>query len=54
MAEEFMYYITKIEGRKNKYINYLKFTTNLGNSVEAGGPGGESFNLTDIRLIGLD
>ena len=48
-------YITNIEGRKNLIIDYLKMSTNKGNSVEAGGPGGQSFrSYTGIRLIGID
>ena len=48
-------YITKIEGRKGLPIHYLKMTTNKGNTVEAGGPGGESFRTYEgIRLLGID
>ena len=48
-------YITTIEGRKDLQIDYLKMTTNKGNSVEAGGPGGQSFRtFSGIQLIGID
>ena len=48
-------YITTIEGRKDLKIDYLKMTTNKGNSVEAGGPGGQNFTtFSGIQLIGLD
>ena len=48
-------YVTTIEGRKDLHIDYLKMTTNKGNSVYAGGFGGKSFRTySGIRLIGID
>ena len=48
-------YVNHIEvyAEPEVYVNYLKFTTNLNQSIEGGTKSGVQTKLSDIKLIGI-
>lgn len=46
-------YIERIEIRSGSQIDFVKFTTNLGQSIGGGGDGGDLCLLENIRLLGI-
>jgi hypothetical protein len=46
-------YISRVDIRCAREVDYVKFTTNAGNSVAGGGDGGDPAALWDIRVIAI-
>jgi hypothetical protein len=46
-------YITHVEGRVGTWLDYLKLTTNLGQTVAAGGHGGHPFTVPNPNGLAL-
>ena len=46
-------YINSIKIRSGSYIDYIKFSTNKGKSIEGGGSGGGEFEINDIMVTNI-
>ncbi|HYG80720.1 MAG TPA: jacalin-like lectin, partial [Pyrinomonadaceae bacterium] len=46
-------YISKVEFRSDKFVDYVKFTTSTGRSIYGGGDGGYPGKLEGIRVLAI-
>ncbi len=46
-------YITNLDIRAGRYVDYLRFSTNKGRWIAGGGGGGHPSNFQSIRLLGM-